>query len=154
MKPSKSVFRTAAKFLFFLLLALSVQGMSPARAQVMHQDGFQIPWFHTRAEKLARQACEDDLPECRDSVRQQLAVEHTITNLAPWVLICLVILGAVIYVRRQEFVREKLRHEAQRHHVQAATTKRARGGRDDARAGRDDPQDDADDLDVGHPGDR
>src|ERR1700740_2753429 len=97
-----SRFRTAAKLMLILLLGFGAFAPVPARAQIMHDDGVPLPWFHTRAEKLARQACMHNLPECRDSVRQQLALELMITTLAPWVLLCLVIFGAVMYVRRRD----------------------------------------------------
>jgi hypothetical protein len=154
MNRAPSVFRTAAKLVFCLLLVLSA-GASPARAQIMHNDGVALPWFHTRAEKLERQACEDNLPECRDSVRQQLAVEHMVTILAPWILLCLVMLGAVMYVRRRDAARERQRHQAERQHVQ--TSRRPRGGRGDAGEQEnafDKPAADDENLGLGHPGDR
>jgi hypothetical protein len=131
-----SRFRTAAKVVVILLVGFGAFAPLPAQAQIMHEDGVPLPWFHTRAEKLARQACMQNLPECRDSVRQELALELMITTLAPWVLLLLVILGAVIYVRRQEAVREVRRHEAQRHHLQAAAHRPARNERPRDRKGR------------------
>ena len=77
--------RVAARRLYFVI-ALSLSGLgtllvpSPAAAQKMSEDGFTLPWFHSRGEKLARQACIDDLPECRDSVRKQIATEKMITR--------------------------------------------------------------------------
>ena len=56
---------------------------APATAQQMHDDGVALPWFHSRAEQMARDACENDLPECRDSVRKQLATEKAITRTLP-----------------------------------------------------------------------
>jgi hypothetical protein len=118
-----SRFRTAAKVVLILLFGFGAFAALPARAQIMHDDGVPLPWFHSRAERLARQACLHNLPECRDSVRRKLAVELMITTLTPWVLLCLVILGAVIYVRRREAARERRRHEAERHHAQAVANR-------------------------------
>ncbi|TAK97912.1 MAG: hypothetical protein EPO08_20535 [Rhodospirillaceae bacterium] len=138
------------------LLLLAVFGPTPSRAQVMHDDGFALPWFHSRAQQMARQACENDLPECRDSVRRQLATEKIITTLAPWVLLCLFILGAVIYARRREAEREERRHQAARHHIRE-TQRSPRAQRDDngadERAVEHDDEDD-DGMGFGHPGDR
>lgn len=151
MDTSKSGFRTAARLAFYIFLVLGAGLAAPARAQVMHNDGFSLPWFHTRAENLARQACEDNLPECRDSVRQKLVAEHLITTLAPWILLCLIILGAVVYTRRQEARRERRRHEAERQHVRAAKpTRNVREKTWD----RDGPTEEDDQLGLGHPGDR
>jgi hypothetical protein len=136
MKKSTSCFRTAAKIVLILLLGFAAFAPVPARAQIMHEDGVPIPWFHSRSEKLARQACMQNLPECRDSVRQKLATELMITNLAPWVMICLIVLGAVMYVRIRDAKREARRQAAQRHHAQTAASRPPRDERPRDRKGR------------------
>lgn len=136
MKALTLRFRTAAKIVLILLVGFGAFAPLPARAQIMHEDGVPIPWFHSRSEKLARQACMHNLPECRDSVRQKLAMELMITNLAPWVLLCLIVLGAVMYVRIRDAKREARRHEAQRHHAQAVASRPPRDERPRDRKGR------------------
>src|SRR5262249_52341489 len=115
MKTPASRFRTAAKLVLILLLGFGAFG-APAQAQVMRQDGMTLPWFHTRSEKMARQACADNLPECRDSVRQKMVVEQIITLLAPWVALALILLIGSMYLRVRDRMREKRRHEAERVH--------------------------------------
>jgi hypothetical protein len=135
------------------LMLLAVFTPTPSLAQVMHDDGFALPWFHSRSQQMARRACEDELPECRESVRRQLATEKTITTIAPWVLLCLFMLGTVIYVRRREARREERRHQAERHHIREAhrAPRTPRDGADEPAVehGADD-----DDMGFGHPGDR
>jgi hypothetical protein len=133
-----------------LLLAVAFGG-TPARAQIMHDDGITLPWFHSRADRMARQACEDELPECRDSVRRELVTEKLITTIAPWVLLLLVIIGAIRYVRYQERKRDAQRHDAARHQRAAKVAKASRGA-DDAPVRQSDADDDG--LGFGHPGDR
>jgi len=154
MEYWRAVLRRGVALAFGALLLLGVFGAASSRAQVMHDDGLPLPWFHNRAQQMARQACEDDLPECRDSVRRQLVTEKMITNLLPWVLLCLVMLGAFVYVRRQEAVREGRRNQAARQHAREATQRNARKGRGDTddRRPRDNGNDD--DLGLGHPNDR
>jgi hypothetical protein len=86
-------------------------------------------------------------------VRQQLVTEKLITTLAPWVLLCVVIFGAVRYVRYQEGKRVEKRHQAERQHKRAARGKAQRGEADEGvQARAEDPDDDG--LGFGHPGDR
>ncbi len=123
----------------------------PATAQIMHDDGMQIPWFRSKADKLARQACENDLPECRDSIRKQLATEKAITRYIPWILICLCLLGAARYARKREEERNRQKAEAARHHIRASLREQneRKPDRDD------DDEDDVDDrLGMGTPGDK
>ena len=113
------------------MLLMAAFSPTPALAQVMHDDGFALPWFHSRSQQMARRACEDELPECRESVRRQLATEKVITTIAPWVLLCLFMLGTVIYVRRRESQREERRHrQAARHHIREALSAPRRAQRD------------------------
>ena len=136
---------------FALFMFIGVLGAGPAMAQVMHDDGIALPWFHSRTTQMARDACENDLPECRDSVRRELATEKAITRTVPWVLICLAIWGAVRYARAREKVRERQREEAARHHVRASV--RTKDARLDERPPVSD--DDVEDgLGFGHPGDK
>jgi hypothetical protein len=117
---------------------------TPAAAQKMSEDGMQLPWFHSRAEKLARQACENDLPECRDSIRKKIATEKMITRTAPWVLLCLFLLGMSRYSRMRENRRRKKQEEIARHHVRSSV----REAKDKTRAAETEAVDD-DSIDDG-----
>jgi hypothetical protein len=139
------------KLCFVVMLGLGSLAPLPAAA-IMSDDGMQLPWFRSKAEKAARQACEDDLPECRDSIRKQIASEKAITRYLPWILLCLVILGAVRYVNMREKQRDRRREEAARHHVRASL----REEKEKANRTDDDEADDdsGDGFGLGTPGDR
>jgi hypothetical protein len=137
------------------LLVLAVWGSAPVQAQKMSDDGVLIPWFHSKAEQAARRACLNDLPECRDSVRRQIATEKVITLVAPWMATVLIIWGVVLYVRRRDARREEKRHQAQRAHIRdSKRTRPARRGADDDGPKGMAEETDEDDLGLGHPGDR
>jgi hypothetical protein len=89
---------------------------APASAQVMKRDGFTIPWFHSAAERRAREACENNQPDCRPSVRQQIADEKAASLITPWLILGAVILGTLFWLRRREQERLKKRRAAQRKH--------------------------------------
>ncbi len=114
---------TARRLYIAIVLSLgafgTVMAPTPAAAQKMNEDGIQLPWFRSRAEKLARAACEADLPECRDSVRKKIATEKVITSYAPWIMLCLFFLGASQYMRIRENRRRKKQEEVARNHVRA-----------------------------------
>ncbi len=117
--------RTARRLYFAMVLSLGGLGV------------------HSRAEKLARQACEDDLPECRDSVRQRIATEKAITITAPWVALCIILLGAARFSRMREQKRRKKQEELARHHVRASVRDTKTKIRDaETSAADDDSQDD------------
>lgn len=88
----------------------------PASAQIMKRDGFTIPWFHSAAERRAREACENKQPDCRPSVRQQIADEKAVSLITPWLILGGVILGALFWLRKREQDRIKKRRNAQRKH--------------------------------------
>ena len=120
-----------------------------ASAQQMHDDGFALPWFRSRAEQMERQACIDNLPECRATVRRQIEQERAATRFTPWLALGVIVLVALLYVRKKEKDKERRRIEAMRHHVRPA--RRGRGAEDapaPAAAGEDEG------LGLGHPGDR
>lgn len=102
--------------LVLTLLMLAGIGSTPATAQIMKPDGFAIPWFHSPAERQAREACEQNLPECRASVRQEIAKEKAATVITPWLILGVAILGVLFWMRAQEKKKEKRRVRAQRHH--------------------------------------
>jgi hypothetical protein len=89
---------------------------APASAQVMKRDGFTIPWFHSAAERRAREACENNQPDCRPSVRQQIADEKAMSLITPWLILGAVVLGALFWLRKRDQDRLKKRRQAQRKH--------------------------------------
>jgi hypothetical protein len=104
--------------LFLALLACGYLGgdVAPARAQVMKPDGIALPWFRSPAERRAREACEQNLPECRASVRQQIADEKAASMITPWLILGVGILVALLWLRVQEKKKLKKRASAQRRH--------------------------------------
>jgi hypothetical protein len=118
----------------------------------MHDDGIPLPWFHSRSERMARAACEAELPECRDSVRQELATEKAISRTVPWVLLCIAVWVAIRIVRAREQKRERAKQEAARHHVRTSARERQRPAANaDGEAAEDEVADDG--FGMG-PGDR
>jgi hypothetical protein len=101
--------------LLLLVLGAGVLA-SPARAQIVKPDGMTIPWFHSPAERRAREACEQNLPECRASVRQEIAKEKAASMVTPWLILGFAVLGVLLWLRGQERRRERKRAAAQRHH--------------------------------------
>jgi len=137
-----------------LMLCLPV----PAYAQKMSEDGGTLPaFFFSRSEQTARRACLNDLPECRDSVRQRIAVEKISFLIAPWVLTAFVIWGAIIYVRRRDAKRDERTRQLQRNRVRPdakrASQGQRRGQEIEEAADKKAAEDDDDDIGRGHPGD-
>ena len=100
-----------------VLAPLLLCGAVPdAGAQIMKRDGFTIEWFHSAAERRAREACANNQPDCRPSVKAQMDEEKAFSLLAPWVLAGLLILGVLFYMRKLEREKLKKRRAAQRKH--------------------------------------
>ena len=148
--------RTCWQLYFALALLPLLSFAAPAMAQgsfrappvsadktVMPDDGIALPsFFFSRAEQAARRTCEAELPECRDSVRQQLSREKAISRMIPWILLCIAIWIAVRYVNRRDKLRAKRREEAARHHVRASVRDRdARDARAQAKSRKEDDDD-------------
>jgi preprotein translocase subunit Sec63 len=89
---------------------------APASAQIMKRDGFTIPWLHSAAERRAREACQNNQPDCRPSVRKDIADEKAISLITPWLIMGGIILGALIWLRKREQEKVKKRRQAQRKH--------------------------------------
>jgi hypothetical protein len=106
---------------FALLVGLSV--LAPARAQVMPSQGIDLPWFTSKAEQAQRDACRRNLPECRSSVRAQMALEESITVIVPWAGLGLAILGVLLWLRAQEKKRARRKKLARMHHTPGAFKK-------------------------------
>ncbi len=92
-------------------------GAAPeAGAQVMKRDGFTIDWFYSAAERRAREACANNQPDCRQSVRDRMDQEKAISLLLPWALAGGIILGVLFWMRKREQEKLAKRRAAQRKH--------------------------------------
>ncbi|MCB2106616.1 MAG: hypothetical protein KDE14_02895 [Rhodobacteraceae bacterium] len=97
---------------------------SAANAQEIPQFGIPLPsWFRSRSEQLAREACENGLPNCRPDVLKQLNAEKQFSLLTPWLLLGSALLVVLIYARKKEKEKEQHRREARRKHVPGAFKK-------------------------------
>ncbi|MBL8642717.1 MAG: hypothetical protein JNK21_02205 [Rhodospirillaceae bacterium] len=89
-----------------------------ALAQDMGENGMAIPsFFFSGAERRAREACENKLPECRPNVRAQMSFERDISLLLPWAALAGALLAGLFYARKREKAKEMHRKLAQRRHV-------------------------------------
>jgi hypothetical protein len=104
-----------------MILAVVIIGPAPVHAAetapVIKPMGMPIPsFFFSTSEARQRNACADELPECRPSVRAQMEQEMAYSMILPWVLAGGGILIGLFYLRKQEKKKLKLRKAAQRHH--------------------------------------
>jgi hypothetical protein len=104
------------RFLASLLTMSSSAAALPAAAQIMPEQGIPLPFFRSRAEKIAREACEQGRPECRSDVRAQMEFERSITVIFPWAALGVAILGVLFWLRAQEKKKEAHRRAARRKH--------------------------------------
>jgi hypothetical protein len=110
--------------LAFLAASLGVGAPSPATAQVIKPYGMPIPsFFFPAGEKRAREACADNLPSCRATVRAQMEFEMAISLIIPWIILGVGIVIALMYLRKQEQEKKKARDLARRHHDPGAFRK-------------------------------
>ncbi len=107
--------------IFALMVGFAV--ITPARAQVMPSQGIDLPWFTSKSEKAQRDACRRNLPECRASVRAEMAIEESITVIVPWAGLGIAILGVLFWLRAQEKKRERKKKLARMHHTPGAFKK-------------------------------
>jgi len=122
-----------------LLLVLGVTGPASAGQAVIKPYGMPIPsFFFPAAEQRAREACAQERPECRASVRADMEQEMAISLVIPWVILGVGILIVLLYLRKQEKAKQKARMAARQHHDPAAFRKldrekeeRKRGDDDD-----------------------
>jgi hypothetical protein len=92
-------------------------GVPSAHAQVMKPNGMALPGFlFPAAERRAREACLQQRPECRASVRAQIEQEMAYSLLIPWVLLGGAILGVLLWMRGKEKQKERARLVARAHH--------------------------------------
>lgn len=103
--------------MFFTTLIAGAAAAVPAAAQIMPDNGIDFGFSRSRQERRAREACEKGLPECRADIRRQMQKEKSISLATPWIMLCVAVLGVLLWARKREKAREKLRKEAQRKHV-------------------------------------
>ena len=111
-------FRALAPTLVLLsgLFSINPGSVAPVHAQVFDPVGVSLPWFRSEAEKRDRQACEQNLPECKGSVRQEIAKERMASAITPWLLLGVAVLCVLVFLRVQERSRAKRRRRAQQRH--------------------------------------
>lgn len=111
--------------IFAMFVALAGVGASaPAHAQVIKPYGMPIPsFFFSAGERRARDACADNRPECRASVRAQMEQEMAISLVIPWVILAIGILIVLFYLREQERKKAKAAGIARSHHDPGAFRK-------------------------------
>lgn len=102
---------------FFTTLFAGAVAVAPAAAQIMPDNGIDFGFFRSRQEQRAREACEKNLPECRADIRRQMQEEKGISLLTPWILLGVGVLGVLLWARKREKARQKMKKEAQRKHV-------------------------------------
>ena len=109
---------------FTLLAICSTAGAPPANAQVIKPYGIPIPsFFFSGVARRAREACAEERPECRASVRADMEQEKAVSLMLPWLLLGLAILGSLFGLRAQDKKKERARAAARRHHEPGAFRK-------------------------------
>jgi len=114
----KATPRAVAGFLLAVFLGFStLLGPTSAQAQVFKPQGFTLPGFlFSPSERRAREACAEERPECRPSIRAEMEHEMSISLLVPWVALGLAILAVLLWLRLQERKKMKLRYAARARH--------------------------------------
>ena len=104
------------RFLASLVTGAVAVGAQSASAQIMPTQGIPLPVFRSRSENLARDACRENRPECRASVRAQMEFERSITVILPWATLGIAIIAILFWLRAQEKKKEQHRIRARRRH--------------------------------------
>ncbi len=114
----------------FLILSIAVLavfpgvGAPPAVAQVIEPYGMPIPsFFFSPAERRAREACAQELPECRASIRADMEQEMAISLMLPWIMLAVAVLGVLFWLRAEEKKKLRARALARQHHEPGAFRK-------------------------------
>ena len=110
------------KIFSVLALAFGMALAEPAavQAQIMPTQGIDIPWFHSSQDRVQRDACRRNLPECRASVRAQMEIEQAVTVILPWASLGIAILVGLFWLRGQEKKRERAKKLARLNHTPGA----------------------------------
>ena len=131
-----------------LLLLVSGPGLAnraSAGQAIIKPYGIAIPsFFFNSSEQRARDACAQERPECRASVRAEMEQEMAISLVIPWIILAGGILYALFFLRGQERAKQKARMAARQNHNPGAFKKLDRE-KDERKRGDDD--DDQDRLD-------
>ena len=115
MKSLMKISRTA--ILGIALALLSVATAPPVAAQIIKPYGMAVPsFFFSGTEQRAREACAENRPECRASVRAQMEHEMAISLVIPWVLLGIGVLVVLFSLRNAERKKVKAAEAARRHH--------------------------------------
>jgi hypothetical protein len=133
-------------FAFAVVLGLSGVGYAPpATAQVFKQQGLPIPsFFFSGAERRGREACADNLPNCRASVRARMNQEMEISLTIPYIILAVGLVIVLVWLRGQEKKKAKARALARSHHAPGAFRKLGQEKKDKRAA--DDDDEEADQL--------
>ena len=125
-----------------LTVFVGVGAPRPAEAQVFKPQGMPIPsFFFPAAERRAREACANNEPNCRASVRAQMEQEMAISLTFPWIILGAGVLVVLFYLRKQEKKRAAVRALARRNHDPGAFRKLDKDKTERKRASDDDDAD-------------
>jgi hypothetical protein len=96
----------------------------PAHAQIIKPQGIPIPsFFFSPAERRAREACAQELPNCRTAVRAQMEQEMAVSLALPWVMLGIAVLAVLFWLRGQERKKAQARLAARANHNPGAFRK-------------------------------
>ena len=79
--------------------------------------------FFPASERRAREACAQELPNCRAAVRAQMEYEMAISLTIPWIILGVGVIIALMWLRGQEKKKAKARLLARAHHNPGAFRK-------------------------------
>jgi hypothetical protein len=129
------------------VLLAAMGAAAPAHAQIIKPQGLTLPGFlFTPAERRAREACIEERPECRATVRAEIEQEMAISLTLPWILLAACVLGVLFWLRGQEKKKAAVRAAARRNHDPGAFRKLDREKSDRKKNG-DADEEDRDNLD-------
>lgn len=106
-----------SRLIFAAAMVWLVAGVPSAEAQVFKPNGMALPGFLFPAgERRAREACIEERPECRASVRAQIYQEMSYSLLVPWILVGFAAIGGLIWLRGKEKQKERARMASRARH--------------------------------------
>ena len=90
-----------------------------------------IPFFFfSPSEQRAREACANELPTCRSSVRAEMDHEMAISLIIPWALVGFGMIYVLIWLRAQEKKKQKAASAARARHSPGSFRKLDRDGKE------------------------